>query len=122
MRKSFRSTPSRLRVFLILIGLFPVFSLSAAASSTVHPCAADALQRAEKLLALQTDADERGAISKKLVVLRPLRNPANAKQKFDVLGVTGFVYKAEFRMRFIYAQIPGQCVLVGQEILEYTGL
>ena len=31
-------------------------------------------------------------------------------------------YKSEYRMRFIYARIPGQCALVGQEILEHTGL
>ena len=114
--------PAVFAISLLCIGLIFGPIANATPLSTVHPCAADALQRAEKLLALQTDADERGAISKKLVVLRPLRNPANAKQKFDVLGVTGFVYKAEFRMRFIYAQIPEQCVLVGQEILEYTGL
>ena len=38
--------------------------------------------------------------------------------RFDVLEVWGFIYKAEYRMHFLYAQIPGDCVLMGQEILE----
>ena len=38
--------------------------------------------------------------------------------KFDVLEVWGYIYKAEYRMRFIYAQIPDSCLLMGQEILE----
>jgi hypothetical protein len=38
--------------------------------------------------------------------------------KFDVLEVWGYIYKAEYRMRFIYAQIPDSCVLMGQEIIE----
>ena len=36
----------------------------------------------------------------------------------DVLEVTGHVYKANYRMRLIYAQIKGSCLLMGQEILE----
>jgi hypothetical protein len=38
--------------------------------------------------------------------------------RFDVLEVTGHVYKANYRMRLIYAQIKGSCLLMGQEILE----
>ncbi len=95
-------------------------ALPAAAS---HSCAADATARAAKLLALQAEGDERAAVNARSVMaLKPVRNPANGKQKFDVLAISGNVYKAEYRMRFLYAQIPGQCVLVGQEILEFTGL
>jgi hypothetical protein len=86
-----------------------------------HPCAADALEHAKKLLSLHADG-EQGDIGKNVSVLPPIQNPSNKAQKFDVLGVTGFVYKAEYRMRFLYAQIPDQCVLVGQEILELTSL
>ena len=50
--------------------------------------------------------------------LAPLRNPADRKQMFDVLEVPGCVEKARYRMRFIYAQLPGDCVLMGQEIME----
>jgi hypothetical protein len=38
--------------------------------------------------------------------------------RFDVLEVYGSIYKATYRMRFIYAQIKGSRVLMGQEILE----
>ncbi len=40
------------------------------------------------------------------------------KGRFDVLQVDGAVYKGNYRMRRIYAQIPGTCALMGQEILE----
>ena len=82
----------------------------------------DAVKHAEKLLILQSGSDLPVSVSKKISVLSSLRNPANSKQRFDVLAITGFVYKSEYRMRFIYAQIPGQCALVGQEILEFTSL
>ncbi len=41
---------------------------------------------------------------------------------FDVLEIWGHIYKADYRMRFIYAQIKGDCVLMGQEILEASNL
>jgi hypothetical protein len=47
-----------------------------------------------------------------------LRNPADRRQQFDVLEVQGYVYRASYQMRLIYARIPGKCVLMGQEILE----
>lgn len=103
-----------------LMGL--AFVSNSARASTAHPCASDALTRAVKLLALQAESDQPGSIGKSVAVKQAVRNPANIKQKFDVLAISGFVYKAEYRMRFIYAQIPGQCALVGQEILEYTSL
>ena len=95
---------------------------NSARAATAHPCASDALTRAVKLLALQAESDQPGSIGKSVTVMKAVRNPANDKQKFDVLAISGFVYKAEYRMRFLYAQIPGQCALVGQEILEYTSL
>ena len=55
--------------------------------------------------------------------LAPIRNPANRTQRFDVLELWGHVYKGRFRIRLIYAQGPGsECVLMGQEILEYADL
>ena len=38
--------------------------------------------------------------------------------KFDVLEVWGHIYKGDYRMRFIYAQIKDSCTLMGEEILE----
>ena len=52
----------------------------------------------------------------------PLRNPVNLRQRFDVLEVRGYVYKANYQMRLVYAQIPGACALMGQEILERASL
>jgi hypothetical protein len=51
-----------------------------------------------------------------------MRNPANRKQLLDVLQVWGYIYKGQYRMRFIYARLPGECLLMGQEILEYADL
>jgi hypothetical protein len=49
--------------------------------------------------------------------LPPVKALAGAG-RFDVLEVWGYIYKAQYRMRFLYAQIPDACVLMGQEILE----
>ncbi|MGZ5029350.1 MAG: hypothetical protein ACXWAT_03785 [Methylobacter sp.] len=54
-------------------------------------------------------------------MLKPINNPAG-KGKFDVLEVYDHIYKGTYRMRFIYAQIENQCLLIGQEILELTNL
>ena len=61
-------------------------------------------------------------IDKSVKELTPIRNPANKKQLFDVLEVWGYIYKGQYRMRLIYARLPGECVLMGQEILEYASL
>jgi len=87
----------------------------------VHPCAAEAVVQAKKLLEFHFGPDERLAVDDTVKVLPPLKNPAG-KGKFDVLEVMGYVYKGTYRMHFIYGQIPGECVLVGQEILEITNL
>jgi hypothetical protein len=42
----------------------------------------------------------------------------SGKGRFDVLQVWGQAYKAEYRIRLIYAQVQGSCTLMGQEILE----
>ena len=110
-----------LRTFAAAFIVLAALSTSARAS-TAHPCASDAFKRAVKLLALQAESDQPGSIGKSVAVMKAVRNPANNKQKFDVLAISGFVYKAEYRMRFLYAQIPGQCALVGQEILEDTSI
>lgn len=84
----------------------------------VHACAADAVKRGKALLAFHFD-DEGPAqsVSPTVKVLAPVKALAG-KGKFDVLEVWGNIYKAQYRMHFIYAQIPGECVLMGQEILE----
>jgi hypothetical protein len=92
------------------------------ADAATHRCANDARQRAEKLLRLHAETTQPISIDKDVKTIAPIRNPADAKQQFDVLAINGFVYKAQYRMRFIYAQIEGTCALIGQEILEHTRL
>lgn len=95
---------------------------SAATAGKPHRCAADAIKRASPLLALHFE-DEPGAetpnrgIDDDVKVLAPIK-ALMGTGKFDVLEVRGYIYRAEYRMRFIYAQIDDECVLMGQEILE----
>ena len=45
-----------------------------------------------------------------------------AEAAVDVLEIGGSIYKGSYRMRLIYAQLPGECVPMGQEILELATL
>lgn len=102
-------------------------SIVSAQSSTTpapkaHRCAPAAIEQAPKLLAFHFGPDSRIEIDKSVKVLAPIRNPANSAQRFDVLEVSGHIYKGDYRMRFIYARIPGECLLMGQEVLELASL
>jgi pentose-5-phosphate-3-epimerase len=46
----------------------------------------------------------------------------HGKRRYDVLEVWGNVYKGSYRMRFIYALVGPDCVLMGEEILEDASL
>jgi hypothetical protein len=87
-------------------------------TANAHPCDADARDRATPLLQLHFEDDEAdvgiGDDVKQLAPIRALKGSG----KFDVLEVWGYIYKAEYRMRFIYAQISDTCLLMGQEIIE----
>jgi len=89
-------------------------------TAPVHPCAADARTQALKLLRFHVDGDNRAAIDP--ASLRKIGTVASlvGKRRFDVLEVWGSVYKGEYRMRLIYANPAGMCVLMGQEILEHS--
>ncbi len=88
------------------------------AQAEAHPCDQDAIDRGTPLLRLHfEDPEAEVAVGDAVKELPPIR-ALKGQGKFDVLEVWGYIYKAEYRMRFIYAQIPGQCVLMGQEILE----
>jgi len=39
-----------------------------------------------------------------------------------VLEVWGNIYKGQYRMHLIYAQMKGECLLMGQEILAFSNL
>ncbi len=88
----------------------------------VHACAPDAVIRGKALLTLHFNDGQPGDapivhIDDAVKTLAPVK-ALKGTGRFDVLEVWGYIYKAEYRMRFLYAQIPGECVLMGQEILE----
>jgi hypothetical protein len=87
-----------------------------------HHCVSAATEQAQKLLVFHFGADSRIEVDKSVKVLAPIRNPANRAQRLDVLEVWGHIYKGQYRMRLIYAQLPKECVLMGQEVLEYASL
>ncbi len=107
------------RLFVIL-ALFGAYSLCDAADL---PCAAGAIDRAKQLLTFHFGPDDRMAIDKTVKELPSMRNPADPKQKFNVLEIWGYIYKGRYRMRFIYYNSPATgCLLMGEEILEYARL
>ena len=88
----------------------------------VHACAPDAIRRGKALLTLHFNDGQPGDpplvdIVDAVKILAPVK-ALKGKGRFDVLEVWGYIYKGEYRMRFLYAQIPDACVLMGQEILE----
>jgi hypothetical protein len=95
---------------------------SLAYAEPAHHCSGAAIEQAKKLLAFHFGADDRIEIKESVKKLPSLYNPAHKKQLFDVLEVWGYIYKGQYRMRFIYARLPGACILMGQEILEYAKL
>jgi hypothetical protein len=99
--------------------LLLIFLETSAYAQTQHACAKDAAAKAAALLKLHFDDGDNLKISigSEVKTLRPVR-ALRGKGSFDVLEVWGYIYKAEYRMRFIYARIKGSCVLMGQEILE----
>jgi len=99
-----------------------LFLTSLAHAEPAHHCSNAAVEQAKKLLAFHFGPDNRIEIDRSVKVLTPIHNPANKEQLLDVLEVWGYIYKGLYRMRFIYARLPGECVLMGQEILEYASL
>jgi hypothetical protein len=96
---------------------------SVACAKPLHHCADLATEQAGKLLAFHFGSDSQIDITNKSVkVLAPIRNPANKKQWLDVLELWGNIYKGQYRLRLLYARLPGECVLMGQEVLEYASL
>ncbi|MCB1502132.1 MAG: hypothetical protein KDK07_20495 [Bauldia sp.] len=93
-------------------------AVAAVSPATAHPCDDDARTRAVPLLRLHFEDSEVEVFIEPSVKQLPALKALKGSGKFDVLEVWGYIYKAEYRMRFIYAQIPGSCVLMGQEIIE----
>jgi hypothetical protein len=118
-----RQNFSRLLAIIIFsTSIILMFSSSDVFAVSEHHCSEDARKQAAKLLEFHFGPDDRIAIDESVTVLTPLRNPVDKEQQFDVLEVWGYIYKGRYRMRLIYAQIPSECVLMGQEILEHARL
>lgn len=99
-----------------------LFLVSPSCFSAPLQCEANALAQAEKLLAFHSDGDNRAALASHARALPSIINPANKKQRFLVLEVMGYVYKGNYRMRFLYYPMNGDCMLMGQEILELSSV
>ena len=104
------------------------FIKNSSVNGKAHPCADDAIAKALPLLQLhfcggngcKSDAKDsvgRENIESSVKTIGSMKVPVG-KGRMDILEVTGHVYKANYRMRFLYAQIPNTCALMGQEILE----
>lgn len=106
----------------IAIGAVLLALSSLVFATPLHSCSGAATEQAKKLLAFHVGSDNLIEIDKAVKELAPIHNPANKKQLFDVLEAWGYLYKGQYRMRFIYARQTGECVLMGQEILEYASL
>jgi hypothetical protein len=101
-------------IFLFLVGA------SSICSGAEPRCARGARERARKLLTFHYGPDERMSIDNTVKQMPSVRNPADPKQKFDVLEIWGYIYKGKYRMRFIYYNSPvTSCLLMGEEILEF---
>jgi phenolic acid decarboxylase len=99
---------------IVILGLLTAFN---AVATTNPQCTDVAVEQAKKLgkfhgvdLAFDSNVKELPAIS----------NPAYKKQKFQVLELWGWQYKGKYRIRLIYFHIKAECLLMGQEILEYA--
>jgi hypothetical protein len=103
----------------LIFALTAAVALAAsAAAAPKHPCTNDAKTKAVPLLKLHLDgADLNMSLDDKVKILAPVK-ALKGKGKFDVLELTGYVYKAQYRVRMIYAQIPDTCLLMGQEVIE----
>ncbi|RMX15192.1 hypothetical protein EBQ34_07335 [Vandammella animalimorsus] len=108
---------------LFVPALLAALASPALATEQAPACKDEAVAQARKLLAFHSDGDDRAEVDASSVKALPARaNPANRKQRFEVLEVMGFVYKGEYRMRLSYYTKGGQCVLMGQEILHLAQL
>ncbi|MGZ3789838.1 MAG: hypothetical protein ACXVLQ_15015 [Bacteriovorax sp.] len=95
----------------------------ASASFKVHRCESSALNLAAPFLAQFVGiTDESQVEVAPQVVLRPSIKAPLTKKMYDVLELDGNYIKASYRMRFIFSQMKEGCVLVGQEIIEYTDI
>ena len=93
-----------------------------AVAAQPHPCAADAAAQARKLLDFYVPPVG-GVSANRPTVDENIRKVGKVaaitgKRRYDVLEVWGGVYKGRYRMRFDYLVAGGECVLMGEHIVE----
>lgn len=112
-----------LKILALLSFLVSATSYAAPQASALT-CKNDALKESNKLLSFYSDNDNRMTVDDNVTPLAKIKNPANAKQHLDVLETWGYIHKGKYRMHLIYYTSPGDtdCVLMGEEILEYADL
>ena len=122
----------------LLHTLVPILLLNAMPALAAHPCAGEAKALGAALMKLHFGSEEivkaakdpsakvdpagemqNWSVEDTVKVLKPIK-PLVGKGKLDVLELNGNIYKTTYRMHFIYAQIPGSCALLGQEIFEVS--
>ena len=105
-----------MRLAIIACMLLAVPSVAQAQS---HACAADAIAKAKDLLRFhgEVQAGQPAEVEQDVKLVAPIK-ALKRNGRFDVLEVWGHIYKADYRMRFIYAPIKESCTLMGEEILE----
>lgn len=121
-RNSLPGSEAMMLVFLRLLLMIFVSCCYTAVNAAPPQCSIEARAQAKKLLEFHVGKDDRIEIDSGVSALASIRNPANRKQQFAVLEVWGYIYKAQYRMRFIYYRPLDQCLLMGQEILEFAKL
>ena len=112
--------PSRFAIAaLLIVAVVALLFATAAAQAQSHACSADAIAKAALLLRFHgnVEAGEPVDVEQNVKVLPPIK-ALRGNGRFDMLEVTGHIYKATYRMRLINTQIKGSCLLMGQEILE----
>jgi hypothetical protein len=107
------------RAIKVFFALCLLIGSAATALAQPHACAADAIAKAEQLLRFhgEVQAGQPAAVDQTVKVLPPVK-ALKGNRRFDVLEVWGHIYKADYRIRLIYARIKSSCALLGQEILE----
>ena len=115
-----------MKITVVFAGLTLLLYGGLAKSDPSHACAANAVARAKELLAFYRHPDDSGFAGQWSVDDRASKigtvAAIHGKRRYDVLEVWGNVYKGSYRMRFIYALVGPDCVLMGEEILEDASL
>jgi len=107
-------------VSAIVVAAATVLSFAGAADAKTHRCAADAVEKAKALLRFHAGPEAGGAVygDGGNAIQRKSVKALKGKGLLDVLEVNSDIYKATYRMRFLYIRSKDDCTLIGQEIFE----